>query len=202
MKIKKLLILFIFVFVAVGLVACGGSDEELDGALNELDEALDEDVVEDVEEDVEEDDEEWDEEYEALVREDLINYVNVGMEGVAEYRNEILAAYNSVVGDNFTDDQTTYDMLVEEVIPAIISLEEGVAAIATETEEVAYLHEVYMKSLEVEKSAYAMMVYAIENASPDDMAEGSEGVQIAQEQLRGHEELKVALGTDVGLEFQ
>jgi hypothetical protein len=50
------------------------------------------------------------------VQNDLLDYVNEKMPALADEETEIVGKYAAVTGMNYTDDQTLYDALKEEII--------------------------------------------------------------------------------------
>ena len=50
-------------------------------------------------------------------QEAVIVYINEDVQDVAKYEMEAFSVMESVQGENYVDDQTTYDALVKEIIP-------------------------------------------------------------------------------------
>lgn len=70
------------------------------------------------------------------VQDDLLNYINKEIEVVADLENKAVSKYESVTGVNYTNDQTLYDALLDEIIPTYQDFLKKLEDISIETDEV------------------------------------------------------------------
>ena len=54
------------------------------------------------------------------VQQDLLNYINVELTKVTPLETEAMEYYESVTGENYKDDLTTYNVLKDKVIPCLL----------------------------------------------------------------------------------
>ena len=198
MNKKKLLIFFIFIFVAVSLVGCGNNDSEE----AEYEDEVDVEDVEDVEvvEDVEG---EYSDEEKALLKEDLINYIDEEMSEIIEYGDGIIISYAAMIEDGSLDNEEMHKRLMEEILPAMKELREAASNVQYQTEEVGFIHGLYEQAIQVREGAFAMLVVGLENGNVnDDFAEANEGLGIAAEGMESFVQAMHSLGAECGLNFQ
>ena len=192
MNKKKLLIFFIFIFVAVSLVGCGNNDSEEVEYEDEVD-------VEDVE-DVED---EYSDEEKALLNEDLTNYIDEEMSEIIAYGDEIIISYAAMIEDDSLDNEEMHKRLMEEILPAMKELREAASNVQYQTEEVGFIHGLYEQAIEVREAAFAMLVVGLENDNVnDDLAEGKQGLAIAAEGMESFVQAMHLLGAECGVNFQ
>ncbi|MBY7739485.1 hypothetical protein [Paenibacillus polymyxa] len=96
------------------------------------------------------------------VKKDLITYVNDGMLPLTQDEKAVTEKYESVTGDNFTDDETLYNTLRDDIIPEYTKYLDKVEAVKTETPEVRAVHETYIKAVSTQKEALITMIDALE----------------------------------------
>ncbi|MFK4436445.1 hypothetical protein [Paenibacillus sp. RC21] len=96
------------------------------------------------------------------IKKDLITYVNDGILPLAQDEKTVTAKYESVTGDKYTDDETLYNTLRNDIIPGYTKYLDKAEAIKTETPEVRAVHEIYIKAISTQKEALISMVDAFE----------------------------------------
>lgn len=128
------------------------------------------------------------------VREDLIDYVYNGVASVIELEAEAIAAYDSVTGDNYIDDETTYYHIQDVALPLFADLIEEVEAIQPTTPEVRELHEIYIEAVNLQSVAMVKILAALETGDYDLMSEANqilaEGRKLARDFLSEGQALK------------
>ncbi|AUO07935.1 hypothetical protein NS115_22640 [Paenibacillus jamilae] len=107
------------------------------------------------------------------VKKDLITYVNDGMLPLAQDEKAVTEKYESVTGDNFTDDEILYNTLRDDIIPEYTKYLDKVEAVKTETPEVRAVHETYIKAVSTQKEALITMVDALEKGDLNLINEGN-----------------------------
>ncbi len=107
------------------------------------------------------------------VQDDLLNYVNKEIKGAAKLESKAVSAYESVTGTNYTDDQTTYDALNHEIIPAYNKFRNELDDIKIETDELKKVHEIYKEGAEMQSDAFKKIKQAIENQDANQIQEAN-----------------------------
>lgn len=116
------------------------------------------------------------------VQEDILNYVNKELKDAAKFESAAITAYESVTGANFTDDQTLYDALTNEVMPNYEKLLKELDSIAIETDELKEIHDIYIDGAEIQYKAFTVILQAIEEQD-DDLIEEANGMLTDAETL-------------------
>jgi hypothetical protein len=93
---------------------------------------------------------------------DLTNYLNQGVLNIAELEEKSLARYASVTGNNYKDDQTTYEALRDYVIPLYKRFIRGLRALQPETQEVRDLNRIYIDGADSLYEGFKLILLAIE----------------------------------------
>ena len=98
------------------------------------------------------------------VKEDLLNYINKELPKVADTENNVIAAWESVSGANYTDDYTLYDTLTETIIPTYREFLSGIESITLrlQTKEVRALNEKYIEAASTQNNAFILLQNIIE----------------------------------------
>jgi hypothetical protein len=93
------------------------------------------------------------------VKEDLLNYINNELPKITEFEATAVGAWGSVSGENYTDDDTMYEVLTETVIPAYRKFLSGIEGITVrlETKEVRALNEKYIEAAISQNSAFILL---------------------------------------------
>lgn len=120
------------------------------------------------------------------VSDDLLNYVNKQLPKVADNESKAVESYESVSGDNFTDDETMYYVIQNEVIPVYRKFIDQLESISEEleTEEVKKVHEKYIEAAKVQKTAFMLILSGLENQDYNEMAEANEKLDKGRKLLR------------------
>jgi len=107
------------------------------------------------------------------VQDDLLNYINEEMKPLAVLEEEAIAEYDSVTGDNYVDDMTTYIHIEEVVVPMYRDFIEQLEAVNPETSEVQELHESYIEAVNIQNNAMLKLLAAIEQQDYDMVADAN-----------------------------
>ncbi|MFI8577801.1 hypothetical protein ACIGEL_19100 [Rossellomorea aquimaris] len=108
------------------------------------------------------------------VQDDLLNYINEEMKPLAVLEEEAIAEYDSVTGNNYVDDMTTYIHIEEFVVPMYRDFIEQLEAVNPETSEVQELHESYIEAVNIQNNAMLKLLAAIEQQDYDMVADANE----------------------------
>ncbi|WP_226675966.1 hypothetical protein [Rossellomorea aquimaris] len=107
------------------------------------------------------------------VQDDLLNYINEEMQPLAVLEEEAIAEYDSVTGNNYVDDMTTYVHIEEVVIPLYRDFIDQLEAVDPKTSEVQELHENYIAAVNLQESAMIKILAAIDQQDYDMVAEAN-----------------------------
>lgn len=118
------------------------------------------------------------------VQDDILNYINVELPKLVELESTVIEGYESVTGDNYTDDETLYNALQNEIIPSSLDLIDAAEEIVPETEDVRVVHEIYLSAINKENSAFTTILSAIENQDYDKVSLANDKLTDARKELR------------------
>lgn len=136
------------------------------------------------------------------VQDDLLNYVNKEMPKAFDLETKAVSAYDDVSGPNYTDDQTMYDALNNEIIPNYKAFVDELDAVKTETDEVRKVHEIYIKGAESQYRAFLKIKSALEQQDANMIEDANNLLSEARQHIRDYQnELnKLAKEHDVKLD--
>jgi len=117
---------------------------------------------------------------------DLLNYVNKYLPKVADKETEALDFYDSVRGDNYTDDESMYYTIQNNVLPIYSAFIDELEPIANnlKTPEVKEVHEKYIEAANTQFSAFILILSALENQDYNQMAKANEKLDLGRKLLR------------------
>jgi hypothetical protein len=118
------------------------------------------------------------------IQDDLMNYVNEGLPQIAELENTVTEAYQSVTGDNYSDDETMYNVIQNEVIPASLLLIDAIESISPETVEVRNLNETYISAVNIQNQAFTTILAGLENEDYDKITEANDKLDTSRKLMR------------------
>jgi hypothetical protein len=98
------------------------------------------------------------------IKDDLLNYINVELLEVVQYETDTITAWDSVSGDNYTDDYTMYEVLTETIIPTYREFVNRIEPITLrlKTKEVRDLNEKYVEAVSLQMNGFLILINAIE----------------------------------------
>jgi hypothetical protein len=136
------------------------------------------------------------------VQDDLLDYVNEKMPSLGKEEMKIVGKYEDVTGPNYTDDQTLYDALKVEIIPAYNGYIEDLESVKIETDELRKIHEDYIEAAHIQASAFLTIVTALENQDSGLINEANQKLNTARKMMRDYQNdvEKLAKKHDVKLE--
>ena len=125
---------------------------------------------------------------------ELIHYINDCLPPIAEIETRVINRYDSVSGENYTDDLTMYTALKDEIVPNSLKLIEAAEAITVENEKIKDLHEIYIDAINKQHSAFTTILSAIESQDYSKVSEANTMLSDARKGVRDYlyalEELK------------
>lgn len=95
------------------------------------------------------------------VQDDIVNYINVEMKKAYDLEATAVTAYESVSGANYSDDETMYYKLVDEVIPTYDDFLDELKDADIQTEELEAIHDIYIEGAELQQEAFDIIVEAL-----------------------------------------
>jgi hypothetical protein len=136
------------------------------------------------------------------VQDDLLDYVNEKMPALGKEEMKIVGKYEDVTGSNYKDDQTQYDALKVEIIPAYNEYIEDLESVKIETNELRKIHEDYIEAANIQASAFLTIVTALENQDSGLINEANQKLNTARKMMRDYQNdvEKLAKKHDVKLE--
>jgi DNA repair ATPase RecN len=136
------------------------------------------------------------------VQDDLLDYVNEKMPSLGKEEVMIIGKYEKVTGANYTDDQTLYDALKVEIIPAYNEYIEDLESVKIETDELRKIHEDYIEAANIQASAFLTIVTALENQDSGLINDANQKLNTARKMMRDYKNdvEKLAKEHDVKLE--
>ena len=113
--------------------------------------------------------------------EGLVDYINTDIQEAVDIEVEMLESYRSVTGENYTDDLTSYDEIVNNTIVLARELNDELTELSGEIEDEAILevHKDYMAYASEYLSALGLMISALENQDYAQMSEANEKISNA-----------------------
>ena len=120
------------------------------------------------------------------ISDDLLDYINTQLPKVADNESKAIELYESVSGDNYTDDKTMYYTIKNEVIPVYREFIDELEPISDKlkTAEVKGVHEKYIEAANTQFSAFMLILSALENGDYNEMSEANEKLDKGRKLLR------------------
>ena len=81
---------------------------------------------------------------------------------VSDAEGYIIAKYESISGENYTDDFTMYSVVVSDIIPATETFLSDIKNITSESTELQNIHKLYISAWEKQYEAFKLLVTAVE----------------------------------------
>ena len=118
------------------------------------------------------------------IQKDLLNYLNTELPNVAAKEEKAGEAFDSVTGNNYSDDLALYDVLEAEVIPTYSDFVNDLEQIKPATPEVQKIHEQFISSANMQLSGFIMIMSAIEKQDSAEFATANEKLSSARQMSR------------------
>lgn len=126
------------------------------------------------------------------VHDDLLNYANVEIQKVVGLEDSVAQSYESVSGNNYTDDPTMLNALENDIIPGSSKLIEAAKNIKPQTKELTDVHDIYISAINDQHDAFKTMVPALEKQNVDGITKANEKLDSAREKTRNYlDELEI-----------
>lgn len=116
----------------------------------------------------------------------LLKYLNEDLQAAEEYENIVVTTYDSLTGDNYTDDYTLYSQLKTTILPNSLKLIDSVESIECNFDELRNVHELYLNALNKQYQAFTIMLSALENQDYSQVAEANELLSQARKGVRDY----------------
>lgn len=132
----------------------------------------------------------------------LLKYLNEDLKTAEEYEDIVVTTYDSITGDNYTDDYTLYSELKNTILPNSLKLIDSVESIECSFDELRNVHELYLNAINKQHQAFTIILSALENQDYSQVAEANELLSQARKGVRDYmAELKtLCTDNDVSLE--
>ena len=123
------------------------------------------------------------------ISDDLLDYINKYIPKIADKEAKALDLYESVRGENYTDDETMYYTIKNEVIPAYRDFIDELEPISgkLKTAEVREVHEKYIEAANTQFTGFMLILSALENQDFNEMAKANEKLDKAKKLLREYQ---------------
>lgn len=136
------------------------------------------------------------------IQDDLLNYSNEEMKTAIELENAALSAYDSVTGTNYSDDQTMYVAMVDEVVPNYNEFIKEIDAIKVETDELKEIHELLIKGADIQYNAFVKIIKALETQDASLIEEANGMLEDARKNMRDYRNELDKLAKEHNVEFE
>ncbi|MBP3951937.1 hypothetical protein [Bacillus suaedae] len=103
---------------------------------------------------------------------------------LAPEENRLISMYDSVTGENYVNDELLYNALVEEIIPDYRLFSDELESYMARQSDIRELHEQYIKAVNIQYSAFTLMVAGIENQDYETITEANLNLDEARSILR------------------
>lgn len=108
---------------------------------------------------------------------DLVNYVNQGILGIAELETSALERLASVTDENYTSNERVYEELKNFIIPTYKRFLDGLRNIEPEYEDVKRVHGIYIQAAESIYDGFMTKMIGIENNDENIIIQGNQKVE-------------------------
>ncbi|MED3574667.1 hypothetical protein [Cytobacillus praedii] len=122
------------------------------------------------------------------IQDDLLSYINDDITPLADLELEAMNAFDNVTGANYTDDETTYNTLIDEVVPIYSEFIDELETIMPDTDEVSKLHEQYIDAANLQHSAFVNILDALEIGDTELITEANQKLAEARQEIRTYEQ--------------
>lgn len=213
-SMKKLLALLLMSALLV-LTGCGNSDDansSADKDTNKSDKTVEQNDKDGVDEDNSEDGakeednsddtaEKPDNSGENELTAAFNDYVN-SVRTLAPEEERLIGIYDSVTGDNYSDDETLYAALTNQIIPGYLAFIDEVEAVMPRNSAIREVHEIYIEAINVQNGAFTLMLSALEQQDYEIITEANEKLTTARGLMRDYMYAVEDLAAEAGVSLQ
>lgn len=122
-----------------------------------------------------------------VVQEDLVEFINDELPGIATDKDNALTIYNSYFTGQSIDNTAFVADLKNNAIPSMETYISNLSAIEVETAEVEEIKQLYLMGVQKQYEAMKMVVNAIENEMPDYLVQAEALIVEAQIYMSDYE---------------
>lgn len=121
------------------------------------------------------------------IQDDILSYSNEEMTKAHELEDTAVSAYNEVTGQNYTDDETMYATLVDDVIPTYNEFISELNNTHVETDELREIHELIIQGANTQYNAFVKIAHALEDQDADAIEEANGMLDDAKKNFRDYQ---------------
>jgi hypothetical protein len=136
------------------------------------------------------------------VQDDILNYLNEEMKTAQTLEDKAISSYEGVAGVNYTDDQTMYDALVNEVIPNYTDLISELETVSIESDELKEVHEIYLSGAKLQFSAFEKIIEALEKQDSSLIDEANQLLEEGRLQIEDYNDKLDELAKEHNVEIE
>lgn len=136
------------------------------------------------------------------VHDELLNYINTDMKPLAAKEQKVLDDYDSVTGNNYTDDETLYNKLIDEILPEYRDFISELEGINIETKELSDIHEKYIDAANTQQQGLIKITDALEKQNIGLAAEANQMLTEGRKGLRDYQKEIKNLAKEHNVEFK
>ncbi|MEH7176936.1 hypothetical protein [Neobacillus vireti] len=136
------------------------------------------------------------------VQDDILNYINEELKTAQTLEEKAVSAYEGVAGANYTDDQTMYDALVNEVIPTYTDLLNELETVSIESDELKEIHAIYLSGAQKQYSAFEKIIEAIEKQDSGIIDEANQLLEEGRLEIEDYNNQLDALAEEHNVEIE
>ncbi|WP_409294299.1 hypothetical protein V1498_13870 [Peribacillus sp. SCS-26] len=118
------------------------------------------------------------------VQDEILKYVNEEMPKLADKEEKVIKDYESITGQNYTDDQTMYDKLQGTIIPKYNEFISDLEGVEVDSKDLSNIHEGYIEAVNIQGEAFVKMTEAIEKQDSGLIAEANSMLADARKKMR------------------
>ncbi|MFH1351008.1 MAG: hypothetical protein ABII26_08715 [Pseudomonadota bacterium] len=111
------------------------------------------------------------------VAQELVDYINKGVLGIAELEKRSLEQYASVIGKNFTTEERVYKALRDYVIPTYKRFLDGLRLIPAKSEEIRRLHGIYVNGADLLYEGFRLKSIGLEQKDEKIILMGNDKIE-------------------------
>ncbi len=94
---------------------------------------------------------------------ELVSYINDDMPAILSLEEQMTASFDSITGDNFTNDADMYTEIAEVTLPAVTEMNTLATAIVPENKELSAVHSLLCEYTAKYMEAYTTLLTALES---------------------------------------
>jgi hypothetical protein len=124
----------------------------------------------------------------ALEKEKAFTDYVITMKNLDIEESAIIEKYDSVMGDNYTDDENFYNKLVNEIVPETKRFVDKLENISSNDKELRDIHEMRISAWNAQLNGFIMMISALETGDISKVTEANDLISKAKKLGRDWEE--------------